>query len=142
MYKRQTRWWLLLRASVCAIWRNSVEVSVADAGLVLRVPPHSIEAEQSVIGALLSDNSAMDAAEAVLRREDFYAQDHACIYGAVLDLVRTGKPADVVTVFERLQGSKGGVGAAVELAYLNDLSLIHISEPTRRLMASRMPSSA
>lgn len=93
---------------------------MADAGLVLRVPPHSIEAEQSVIGALLSDNSAMDAAEAVLRREDFYAQDHACIYGAVLDLVRTGKPADVVTVFERLQGSKGGVGAAVELAYLND----------------------
>jgi len=68
----------------------------------LRVPPHSVEAEQSVIGGLLIDNSAWDRAGDLLTDTDFYRFEHKQIYAAVGKLVNAGKPADVVTVFEEL----------------------------------------
>ena len=87
----------------------------------LRVPPHSIEAEQSVLGGLLLDNSAWDRASDLLTQSDFYRHEHQLIFGAIQQLVNASKPADVITVFEQLQmsGKGGDIGG---LAYLNGLA--------------------
>ena len=87
----------------------------------LRVPPHSIEAEQSVLGGLLLDNSAWDRAADLLVDTDFYRHEHQLIYTAIRQLVNASKPADVITVFEQLQmqGKAADVGG---LAYLNALA--------------------
>jgi replicative DNA helicase len=87
----------------------------------LRVPPHSIEAEQSVLGGLLLDNTAWDKAGDLLVDSDFYRFEHRHIYAAIGGLVNATKPADVITVFEQLQG----LGKAEEcggLVYLNALA--------------------
>jgi replicative DNA helicase len=87
----------------------------------LRVPPHSIEAEQSVLGGLLLDNSAWDRAGDVLSESDFYRYEHRLIFGAILALVNATKPADVITVYEYLQ-SLGKADDCGGLAYLNALA--------------------
>ncbi|HET7527768.1 MAG TPA: replicative DNA helicase [Burkholderiaceae bacterium] len=87
----------------------------------LRVPPHSIEAEQSVLGGLLLDNLAWDRAADLLGESDFYRHEHRQIYAAIASLVGANKPADVVTVNEHLQS----VGTAADcggLVYLNALA--------------------
>jgi replicative DNA helicase len=87
----------------------------------LRIPPHSIEAEQSVLGGLLLDNSAWDRAGDLLSDSDFYRYEHRYIYAAIGALVNATKPADVITVFEQLQS----VGKAEEcggIVYLNSLA--------------------
>ena len=87
----------------------------------LRVPPHSIEAEQSVLGGLLLDNSAWDRAGDLLTESDFYRYEHRMIYGAIGGLVNATKPADVITVFEQLQGL-GRADDCGGLVYLNALA--------------------
>ncbi len=87
----------------------------------LRVPPHSIEAEQSVLGGLLLDNSAWDRAADLLRDSDFYRYEHRLTYAAVGQLVTATKPADVITVFEQLR-SLGKAEACGGIAYLNALA--------------------
>ena len=94
----------------------------ADAQLVsLRVPPHSLEAEQSVLGGLLLDNTAWDRIGDVLSLDDFYRDDHRRIYRHIAKLVEHGKPADVVTVAESIESSedKDKTGG---LAYLGTLA--------------------
>ena len=87
----------------------------------LRVPPHSIEAEQSVLGGLLLDNSAWDRAGDLLTDSDFYRYEHRLIYAAIGALVNATKPADVITVFEQLQ-SLGKAEDCGGLVYLNALA--------------------
>ena len=87
----------------------------------LRVPPHSIEAEQSVLGGLLLDNLAWDRAADLLGDSDFYRHEHKLIYDAISKLVAASKPADVITVFEQLQ-THGKAEDAGGLAYLNALA--------------------
>lgn len=87
----------------------------------LRVPPHSVEAEQSVLGGLLLDNLAWDRAADLLSEGDFYRHEHKLIYAAVAALVQHSKPADVITVFEQLQ-SHGKADDCGGLAYLNALA--------------------
>jgi replicative DNA helicase len=87
----------------------------------LRVPPHSIEAEQSVLGGLLLDNGAWDRAADVLNETDFYRYEHRLIFGAIGGLISATKPADVITVFEQLQ-SLGKAEECGGLAYLNALA--------------------
>ena len=87
----------------------------------LRVPPHSVEAEQSVLGGLLLDNSASDRAGDLLTESDFYRYEHKLIYTAVMQLIGGNKPADVITVFEQLQ-SLGKAEEVGGLAYLNALA--------------------
>jgi len=87
----------------------------------LRVPPHSVEAEQSVLGGLLIDNTAWDAAADLLTEGDFYRFEHKQIFKAVGKLVNAGKPADVVTVFDEL-GTLGKAEECGGLAYLNALA--------------------
>jgi replicative DNA helicase len=87
----------------------------------LRVPPHSVEAEQSVLGGLLLDNMAWDRAGDLLTDSDFYRYEHRLIYAAIGSLVSGSKPADVITVFEQLQ-SLGKAQDCGGLAYLNALA--------------------
>ncbi|MBT2299733.1 replicative DNA helicase [Variovorax paradoxus] len=87
----------------------------------LRIPPHSIEAESSVLGGLLLDNGAWDRMGDVVVDSDFYRHEHKLIYAAIGTLVNASKPADVITVYEQLQN----LGKAEEiggLAYLNSLA--------------------
>ena len=87
----------------------------------LRVPPHSIEAESSVLGGLLLDNAAWDRVGDLLGEDDFYRYEHRLIYGAMVALINGSKPADVITVHEQLQHTGKGeeIGG---LAYLNALA--------------------
>ncbi len=87
----------------------------------LRVPPHSIEAEQAVLGGLLLDNTAFDRVADVLREEDFYRHDHRLIWHQIARLIERSQPADVVTVYEALQ-SLGKADEAGGLGYLNSLA--------------------
>jgi replicative DNA helicase len=93
----------------------------ADQSLVaLRVPPHSVEAEQSLLGALLIDNQAFDRVADVVSAEDFYRDDHRRIWRHIARLVEAGRPADVVTVAEAIEASedKDKTGGPTYLAAL------------------------
>ena len=87
----------------------------------LRVPPHSIEAESSVLGGLLLDNQAWDRVADLLSASDFYRYEHRLIFQAVHNLIDANKPADVITAYEALQSlcQADEVGG---LSYLNSLA--------------------
>ena len=101
---------------------ESPERGAADAEVArLRVPPNSVEAEQSVLGGLLLDNLAWDRAADLLNEADFYRHEHRLIFAAVGALIGASKPADVITVFEHLQ-TLGKAQDCGGLAYLNALA--------------------
>lgn len=87
----------------------------------LRVPPHSVEAEQGVLGGLLLDNRAWDRLGDLLAADDFYRHDHRLIFEAAARLMNLSKPADVLTVHDALQ-MQGRAEAAGGLAYLNAIA--------------------
>ncbi|MBL4881317.1 MAG: replicative DNA helicase [Oleispira sp.] len=89
--------------------------------LSLRTPPHSIDAEQSVLGGLLLDNRAWESVSEVLEDTDFYSHKHRNIYRAIKSLVDQEQPIDVVTVAEELEelGTLSDVGG---IAYLGELA--------------------
>jgi replicative DNA helicase len=87
----------------------------------LRVPPHSIEAESSVLGGLLLDNAAWDRVGDLLTDGDFYRYEHRLIFAAIGGLINASRPADVITVYEQLQ-SLGKADEIGGLAYLNALA--------------------
>ncbi len=87
----------------------------------LKLPPHSIEAEQSLLGGLLIDNSALDQVGDTISSKDFYRQDHRLIFIHINDLINSDNPADVVTVAESLEknselASVGGISYLGSLA--------------------------
>jgi len=92
--------------------------SAADA---LRTPPHSIEAEQAVLGGLLLDTSAWDQVGDAVTAEDFYRRDHRLIFEAIGQLATESRPCDVVTVSEHLE-RRGMLEEAGGLAYLGTLA--------------------
>src|SRR5574343_1695993 len=100
----------------------------------LRVPPHSIEAESSVLGGLLLDNGAWDRVGDLLADGDFYRYEHRLIYAAMAALINASKPADVITVYEQLQ-SQGKADEIGGLAYLNQLAQYVPSAATIRRYA-------
>ena len=87
----------------------------------LRIPPHSIEAESSVLGGLLLDNAAWDRVADLLVDSDFYRYEHRQVYAAVAALINASRPADVITVYEHLQ-SMGKAEEVGGLGYLNSLA--------------------
>ena len=87
----------------------------------LRIPPHSVEGESSVLGGLLLDNTAWERVDDLLQHEDFYRGEHKLIYATVGALINGSKPADVITVYEHLQ-NQGKADEAGGLAYLNSLA--------------------
>ena len=88
----------------------------------LKVPPHSLEAEQSVLGGLLLENAAVDRVADLLASDDFYSEAHRTVFNAIVGLIGDNKPADVITVADVLTSLKkldyvGGIsylGALVE----------------------------
>ena len=87
----------------------------------LRIPPHSIEAESSVLGGLLLDNTAWDRMGDAVGATDFYRYEHRLVFEVIHKLINETKPADVITVHEELQrqGKADEVGG---LTYLNALA--------------------
>ncbi len=69
----------------------------------LALPPHSIEAEQSMLGGLLLENSAYERVADVLTDDDFYRHEHKLIYRAISTLINENRPADIITVQEVLE---------------------------------------
>jgi len=87
----------------------------------LKLPPHSVEAEQSLIGGLLIDNSAWDRIADVVREMDFYRDDHRRIFRHIGKLIQRGRPADVVTVYESIEQSNE-IDQTGGLAYLGEIA--------------------
>ena len=87
----------------------------------LKLPPHSIEAEQSVIGGLLLENEALDKIADILRAEDFYQFDHKTIFQHIAKLIERNRPADIVTVAESLE-STAELSQIGGIAYLGALA--------------------
>ncbi len=87
----------------------------------LKLPPQSIDAEQSVLGGLLLDNQRWDSIADKIGIEDFYRREHRLIFKAISALAHENKPADVVTVSEWLEQS-GELEPAGGLAYLGSLA--------------------
>ena len=87
----------------------------------LKLPPHSIEAEQSLLGGLLLDNSAWDRISDIASESDFYRDDHRRIFRRIQQLITQSKPADVVTVFEAIE-KHNEVEQAGGLAYLGEIA--------------------
>ncbi|MET3232244.1 UNVERIFIED_ORG: replicative DNA helicase [Burkholderia sp. 1263] len=86
----------------------------------LTVPPQAIEAEQSVLGALMLDNDAIDRIPE-LRADQFYRYDHRIIFECIAKMIMAGRRADVITVYESL-GTAGKDQQVGGLAYLNALA--------------------
>jgi len=87
----------------------------------IRMPPNSVEAEQSVLGSLLLENSAWDRIGDLMSESDFYRADHRLIYRHISRLIETSKPADVLTVSESLERS-AELANAGGLSYLAALA--------------------
>jgi replicative DNA helicase len=87
----------------------------------IKVPPNSIEAEQSLIGGLMLDAQAWDKIADVVVAEDFYRKDHQLAFAAIANLIEAGSPCDVVTVSEYLD-KRGELEAAGGLEYLATLA--------------------
>lgn len=86
-----------------------------------RVPPHSIEAEQSVIGCVVLDKEVVPSVAEILKVGDFYREDHREIYSAVMDLYSHAEPVDLITVSDRLK-SRGTLDKVGGLEYLTALA--------------------
>ena len=86
----------------------------------IRIPPHSVEAEQSVLGGLMLDNRTWDAIADRIVAEDFYRRDHQLIFAAIAELAGRSEPSDAVTLSEFLErkGHSDQTGGLIYLAGL------------------------
>ena len=91
-----------------------------DEALIKRVMPHSTEAEQSVIGSMMLDREAIMTVAEMLTREDFYNPMYGLLFEIITELFNEGKPADILTVQNRLK-EKDAPPEAYELKYFNEL---------------------
>ena len=94
----------------------------------LKLPPHSVEAEQSLLGGLLIDNESSDKVADVITAKDFYRHDHRIIYQHIVKVIESNQPADIVTVAESLEKN-------AELATVGGLSYLG-------LLAENTPTAA
>ncbi len=88
---------------------------------VVRTPPHSIEAEQAVLGGLMLDVSAWDAVADLVSAADFYRRDHRMIFEAIAEVVEKSGACDAVTISQHLE-RKGQLDDAGGLAYLGTVA--------------------
>lgn len=91
-----------------------------DEALIKRVMPHSTEAERSVIGSMLLDRDAIMTVAEMLRRDDFYNPMYGLLFEIISDLFNDGKPADILTVQDRLK-EKDAPPELYELKYFTEL---------------------
>lgn len=100
---------------------SRVVVRTDEATEAFKIPPHSIEAEQSLLGGLMLDNTAWEQVGDMVSDEDFYRRDHRLIFQAVRDLADDSTPFDVVTLSEWLE-KRNQLDQAGGLAYLGMLA--------------------
>ena len=98
-----------------------VESEADNSAAEIRVPPHSLEAEQSLLGGLMLDPAAWDKVADVIQADDFYRRDHQLIYAAIGSLAEDSNPCDAVTLSEFLD-NRGELSQAGGLAYLATLA--------------------
>ncbi len=91
------------------------------ASAAIKIPPHSIEAERSVLGGLMLENQAYDDVAEIITDVDFYRRDHRLIFRAISQLAEMSRPFDVVTLGETLDNA-GILGDCGEMAYLAQLA--------------------
>jgi len=91
-----------------------------DIGSLGRIPPHNIEAEQSVLGAMLLNRETIPTVTEIIKPEDFYREDNREIFEAILDLYDQAEPIDLITVSEqlKLRGTMDEIGGLEYLTYL------------------------
>jgi len=106
------------RGTLTNLARRARDSAAIDA---VRVPPHSIEAEQAVLGGLMLDNSSWDAIADRLTADDFYRRDHQLIFAAIADLAGRSEPCDAVTLSQFLERNGQGVETG-GLAFLGSLA--------------------
>ena len=87
----------------------------------LKIPPHSIEAEQSVLGSMLIAPDSWDKVAEIVVEEDFYNRSHQIIYRAIVRLLTKSQPIDIITVSEDLEGMDE-LEPAGGFAYLGELA--------------------
>lgn len=92
-----------------------------EAQLIGRIPPHSLEAEQSVLGAMILDKEAINTAVEIIRADDFYKEANKEIYEAILILFNKNEPVDLITLSEELKrrGTLENTGGVTYLANLS-----------------------
>ena len=78
-------------------------MATLDEASIKRVLPHSIEAEQSVIGAMMIDNEVINVASELVRGEDFYNKQYGIVFESMVELFESGKPVDTVTLQNKLK---------------------------------------
>ncbi|HET8730790.1 MAG TPA: replicative DNA helicase [Moraxellaceae bacterium] len=99
----------------------SVTAGGADGAVAnLKLPPHSLEAEQSVLGGLMLEETAWDRAAEIVSEQDFYRRDHRLIFRAIAELAAESKPRDALTVAETLN-RMGELEEAGGMAYLGEI---------------------
>ncbi|TDT50465.1 replicative DNA helicase [Fonticella tunisiensis] len=86
----------------------------------LRVPPHNIEAEQSVIGAMLLDKNAIADATEILKGDEFYKQSHSILFNAIKEIYDKDEPVDMITLVELLR-SRDQLDAVGGVSYISTL---------------------
>jgi replicative DNA helicase len=91
-----------------------------DEAVLKRVLPHSVEAEQSVIGSMLMDREAITIASEIISGEDFYGKQYGILFDNMVDLNDEGKPVDLITLQERLK-EKGAPPEIYSLEYIKDV---------------------
>jgi len=92
-----------------------------DSGIDIKIPPNSVEAEQSILGGLMLDNSAWDKIADIIVKSDFYRKDHQIIFDGISSLIESSEACDVVTLSEYLD-NKGNLDSAGGLEYLATLA--------------------
>ena len=105
-------------------WR-SCKVMDENTNEIRRIPPHSQEAEQSVIGSMMIDPEAIAASSSILTEDDFYQKPYALLFRAIVDLDASGRPVDEVTLQDRLRE----MDAPEDLASSRTLSELVASVP-------------
>lgn len=88
--------------------------------LIQRIPPNSLEAEQSVLGAMLLDKEAISTASEILKGDDFYREVHKEIFEAIVDIYNENNPVDLITITEKLKG-RNTLDAVGGITYLTQL---------------------
>ena len=86
-----------------------------------KVPPHDLEAEQAIIGSMLTDRDAVISAIEILKEEDFYREDNKAIYTAILNLYNRAEPIDIITVKSELESMGKFFEQVGGLEYLAEL---------------------
>lgn len=86
-----------------------------------RIPPHNVEAEQSVLGAMILDKAAIIEVTEIIKSDDFYKEAHKEIFDGIIDLYNRDEPVDLVTLSDELR-NRGTLDALGGVTYLSDLS--------------------